>query len=451
MKTIVQTFGEYTHSLKLENCPPEVVEKSKTCVLDLIGVSIAGKARENAAVARATVKKIGAPGKATVWFSNDRLRALDAVLPNSVASHCILQDDWLQVSHSHIGAAIIPAAIAVAEEEGRSGKDVLEALIAGYDVEDRAGFLSVPAFTRGFRASGVYSHFGCASVAAKLMGLDATKTTNAIACVGSTASGLLQPWNEGSMEWSYQEGFGGRSGILAAHLAREGFVGAMNVFEGSHGVNRSFSGTNENERGALDQLGRHFHIIDTCFKRFPTGGANQGSASVAHHLTRRHKLDWKKIVRVDVDIPKAGSHERMNYAGIDYQGPFPTIDKCLISKQFAIAINFKTGDMNMADVERERETPEFLELSRKIFLHDATDINGWNLRMNIQMADGSTIKGDGKDIDQGQLYLSWADAKDKFVAVTKGIITDDKAKAIIDAVGGMEKMKSVAELTALLG
>ena len=450
METIVTALANYAGNLKFETLPAPVVEKAKVCVLDLLGVAAAGYERDNTTVALKTGRTLGAQGRATVWKTGEKLRAIDAVLPNSVASHCILQDDWLQVSHSHIGAAVVPTALAMAEEEGRSGRDVIEAVVAAYDVEDRAGSLSVPAFTRGFRVSGVFSYFGATTAAGKLARLDNEQLTNALGCAGSMCGGLLQPWNEGSMEWSFQEAFGSRAGITGIQLARDGLVGSRKIFEGSHGVNRSFSGTNENERVALERLGEHFHILDTCFKRFPTGGANQGSASVAYRLATRHKLDYRRIKRVTVDIPKAGSHERMNYAGINYAGPYGSIDHCLISKQFAIGVILKTGDMTMPAVNANMKDEAFLALTRKIELRDAEDIDGWNLRMRIEMDDGTMFEGDGKDIDRAQLYLSWADATEKFAKVTHGTLPPKAAQRIVELVGGLEKLASIGEITALM-
>ena len=174
MDTIVTTLARYAHGLKYEDIPPAVAEKAKVCVLDLLGIAAAGAERDNTRVALKTARALGSTGKATVWRSGEKMRAVDAVLPNSVSSHCILQDDWLQVSHSHIGAAVVPTALAMAEEESRPGKDVIAAVVAGYDVEDRAGSLSVPAFTRGFRVSGVFSYFG-ASTARRGVGVHASQ------------------------------------------------------------------------------------------------------------------------------------------------------------------------------------------------------------------------------------------------------------------------------------
>lgn len=447
---IVPEFAKYAHALKYKDLPSEVVAKAKTCILDLLGVSVGSYGHANGAVAFKAATAIGAKGRARVWMTGEKLRAVDAVLPNSVASHCILQDDWLQVSHSHIGAAVVPTVLVMAEENGRSGKDVLTATVAAYDVEDRAGTLSVPAFTRGFRVSSVYGYFGATTAAARMMGLTRAQFEAALGCAGSMCGGVLQPWIDGSMEWSFQEAFGSRAGILAAHLAQQGLVGAKNIFEGSHGVNQSFSGTNAGEEGAVAGLGKHFHIMDTCFKRYATGGANQGSAAAAFALREQHRIDHKRIRRVRVGIPLKGSHERMNYAGIPYRGPFQTIDQCLISKPFAIAAVLIAGNMTFDTVRRLQRAAALNALTAKIELAEVAGIDGWDLRMDIELDDGTVLHGDGKDIDQRYLYLNWELATEKFRALTSEKLGARAAEEIIALVDGLEKLDSVEPITRRL-
>lgn len=219
MATIVTELARFAEGLRFEDLPAQVVSKAKTCILDTFGMGIAGIKVENAQVANSTFAGFGAPGNASLWGTGQKMRAVDCVLPNSVSAHCFLQDDWDPVSHAHIGVAVVPTVMAVAEEMGSSGKDALVATVAGYEVESRTGVCSVPAFTRGFRASSVYAYFGAATAAGKLMKLDATQLKNALSCAGGVAGGVLQPWVDGSMEWSYQEGFAARTGIVGATLA----------------------------------------------------------------------------------------------------------------------------------------------------------------------------------------------------------------------------------------
>ncbi len=447
---IAAELAKYAHGLRFGALPSAVVEKAKTCILDVLGVSVGGYGSANARVALKSAAAIGARGKARVWMSGAGLRAVDAVLPNSVASHCTLQDDWLQVSHAHIGAAVVPTVLAMAEEHGRSGKDVLAATVAAYDVEDRAGSLSVPAFTQGFRVSSVYSYFGAATAAARMLRLTRPQFEAALGCAGSMCGGVLQPWVDGSMEWSFQEAFGARAGILAATLAANGLVGAREIFEGSHGVNKSFSNTTVGQEAALDRLGSHFHIMDTCFKRFATGGANQGSAAVALALHERHSIDPRSIRRIRVAIPRKGSHERMNYAGIPYQGPFHTIDQCLISKPFVIAAVLMTGSMTIDTVRRLQKSSALLALAQRIELSEAEGIDGWALQMSIDLEDGTTLEGGGKDIDLAHLYLKWGLACDKFRQLAGPHLGSSRTEELIDLVGGLEKLDSVSPITRRL-
>jgi 2-methylcitrate dehydratase PrpD len=449
-KMIVTELAQFAHSLQYEQLPAEVVAKAKTCVLDLLGISVCSYGHANSVVATEGALAVGAKGRARLWMTGERLRAMDAVLANSVVSHCILQDDWHQLSHAHIGCAVIPTAIAVAEEHERNGKDLLTAVVAGYDVEDRAGALSVPAYTRGFRPSSLFSYFGATVAAARLMGLSLAQFEAALGCAGSMCGGVLQTYTDGSMEWSFQEAFGSRAGILAAVLATRGLVGSKNIFEGAHGLNKSYSGTNVGQEAAVDKLGQHFQIMETCFKRFATGGANHGSAAVAFELRKRHGIDHHRIRRVRVDIPRKGSHERMDYAGIPYQGPYHTIDQCLISKPFAIASILMEGNLTFDTVRRRQHDPDLLNLAAKIELTEVGDIDGWNLRMAIEMEDGSVFEGDGSCIDQSHLYLSWDAATVKFRALTENTLGRKRVRDIIELIGNIEQLDGIERVTKLL-
>jgi 2-methylcitrate dehydratase PrpD len=353
--TLIGDVAQYASSLRYEDVPEEVVEKAKVCLLDFLGIAAGGYEMEVSQLAIRTMKHLAAPGSATILMDGHKGRAIDSVVANSVLAHSYMQDDWLQVCMSHVGIVVGPTVLTIAEELGNSGRDVLLATVVGHEVEARAGVLSVSTFKRGFRASGVYSYFGSASTAAKLMGLSAEQFKNALGCAGSMAGGLLQPWIDGSMEWAFEEAFGCRGGILAALLAQQGLRGADNILEGPCGVNNCFAGTFENQEDSVKGLGKDFHILNTCFKPFPSGGVNQESIALAVDLAKRHKIDYRKIHAVRVKIPpQPGTTERMDYAGIAYQGPFKTMDQCLISKFFALAAGLKNAAFDIDIVRAEK-------------------------------------------------------------------------------------------------
>jgi 2-methylcitrate dehydratase PrpD len=445
-KTLIASLAEHACSLQYGDLPPEVIEKAKICMLDFLAMVVSGYDMEESQVAIRTTKLLGPPGKATVFIDGYKGRAIDCVLANSVLAHACLQDDWHPISHSHVGVAVLPTVFAIAEEQECSGREALLATVVGYEIEGRVGVLSVPAFTRGFRASSVYADFGTTAVAATLMGLSGWQVQQALSCAGSKTGGVLQPFIDGSMEWAFAEGFGCRHGILAALLAQQGLRGATNILEGQCGVNYCFAGTVEGQEEALQGLGEHFHILDVCFKRFPSGGANQGSIAVALDLAKRYTIDYRTIRAVRVNIPHTGSHERMNYAGIAYQGPFSSIGQCTISKPFGIAATLKNAALDIEIVRREMDNPEITELAHKIHLKEVQGMSGWSLSMEIELEDGTVIKGDGSNIEQDYIYLNRDRVCEKFTQMASRRLGKERTGQIIELVFGMEELESLGPI-----
>src|SRR5258706_5724614 len=140
----------------------------------------------------------------------------------------------------------------------------------------------------------------------------------------------------------------------------------------------------------------------------------------------------------------------MNYAGIPYRGPFHTIDQCLISKPFAIAAVIIAGNMTFDTVRKLQRAKELNALTGRIELAEIAGIDGWDLRMDIELDDGTVLHGDGKDIDQRHLYLDWELATEKFRALASGKLGAKTAEEIIALVGSLERLSSVEPITKRL-
>lgn len=444
--SLVWRLAEYASALRYEDLPREVLDRAKVCLLDVLGLACGGYEMEVSRLALRTIGQLGPSGRATVWLEGSKARALDAVVANSVLAHSFLQDDWEPVSHAHVGVAVVPTVFAVAEEGGQSGREVLLATVTGYEIEARVGVLSVPTFSRGFRPTGLYGAFGGAAVAGKLARLSPEQLKNALACAGGMTGGVLQPWIDGSMEWTFQAAFGCRTGILAVLLAQQGFRGADEILEGRCGVNASFAGTLEGQERAVEALGEKFSILDVCFKRVPTGGANQGSAAVALDLAQRHAIDYRRVRAVRVQIPHTGTHERMNYPGITYQGPYHSVDQCLISKPFAIAAILKNRALDIDIVRREQESPEITALAQRVHLEEVKGVSGWSLVMEIELEDGTILRGDGANIDQSHIYLDRERAAEKFLGMASPRLGRQRAEEVVTLVFRLEELDGVAPI-----
>jgi 2-methylcitrate dehydratase PrpD len=217
---------------------------------------------------------------------------------------------------THPGVLIVPAGLAVAESEGRTGRELIAALVAGYEVQCRCARDFIPSTpAHGFRASPVYGILGCAATTAKLLGLDAAATGHAIALAASFAGSLIEGQRTGARDADFAEAQAARSGMWAATLAAEGFQGSPTALEGRGGFYNAFTGSHRGDlsysfSGAVTadldeivaELGRRWEVLDVKFKIYPTPGFNQPVVWLASEMTARHALRAEDIEHITLEM-----------------------------------------------------------------------------------------------------------------------------------------------------
>ncbi len=311
------TLGEFVSALRYGDLPPAVVDKTKAILNHALTVALACYTAPRPASARRAVLRdealgagrVGAGAGATLWVDGSRATRVGAAFANGVAIAVNNQCDSYHML-THPGVLIPPAAVATAEGEGRSGRDLLVAVAAGYEVQCRCARDFLPSTNaRGFRSSPTYGILGCAATTAKLLGLDADATANAIALAASFAGSLIEGQRVGAMDADFAEAQAARNGIWAASLAAQGFRGAATALEGDGGFYNAFTGNNKGDlayayKGPLKanladvvaDLGRRWELLDVKFKIYPTPGFNQpviwlGAETVAKHSIRPDAIE----------------------------------------------------------------------------------------------------------------------------------------------------------------
>src|SRR6478735_4318181 len=227
------TLAAYVANLKFEDIPHEVLERAKVLTLDFLGSAI--RARRDAESTPSLLKMLEAlsldtRGEATVFGDDKTWTPAVAALLNGALGHSLDFDDTHADSSLHASAPVVPAAFAVGELTGASGRDVLTAIVAGYEVCCRLGNALDPTshYARGFHPT--------ATAGAKLFGLSKEQIIAAFGVSGSQAAGSLQFLVNGAWNKRYQVGAAAMNGVIAATLARNDFVGATESVEGKHGL-----------------------------------------------------------------------------------------------------------------------------------------------------------------------------------------------------------------------
>lgn len=270
---ITKTLATFASGLTCETLPPEVMMRARDLTIDLIGSIIRASAEADSTPSLlAMAKRLGLDGggDATVFGFNRRYSPAAAALFNGMLGHSLDFDDTHSDSSTHPSAPVVPAALAAAEVTGASGRDLLTAIVAGYEVMLRLGNALDPTahYARGFHPTATAGVFGAAAAAGRLFGLDPDEMGSAFGVAASQAAGSLQFLVNGAWNKRYQVGAAAMNGLIAASLAREGFLGARDAIEGTHGLLVGYTDHPHPEK-AVAGLGTVWETMKIGLKPYP--------------------------------------------------------------------------------------------------------------------------------------------------------------------------------------
>jgi 2-methylcitrate dehydratase PrpD len=340
--TISEQLARYVNGTAFEDLPPEVVEKTKQCILDAVGCMVAGSQDRVGATITSHAVRHGLPGHCSVFGREERLSPAYATLANGTSAHVLDLDDGHRPSGTHLGSAVVPAAVAMAEATGASGPDLLVSVTLGYDVMGRVGeavCLPRPSAAHMFHAGGTVGVFGSVAAAGKLLGLNVDQLVNALGIAGDGASGLREFRPTGADCKALHVGRAGQTGITAAYLAAEGFQGSATIIEGPKGFCAAMTHEPRPEL-ICAELGTRFAVIESGFKLYPCVQMLHLPIEAALSLRREYDLEPQSIQRIKLALPEWARSEYANR-----QRPPLTVGNARFSMSFAIAAALQDGEV----------------------------------------------------------------------------------------------------------
>src|SRR5438045_445452 len=305
-----ETLAGYVADLRFDDIPPEVLERAKVLTLDFLGSTI--RARREAESTPSLLKMLEAlqldgNGYSTVFGDSKAWTPAIAALLNGALGHSLDFDDTHADSSLHPSAPVVPAAFAVGEMTGSSGREVLTAIVAGYEVCCRLGNALDPTshYARGFHPTATAGTYGAAAAAAKLLGLSKEQIISAFGVSGSQAAGSLQFLVNGAWNKRYQVGAAAMNGVIAATLARNEFVGATESVEGKHGLLVGYSDDAHPDK-AVSGLGSTYETMRIGVKPYPSCRYTHAALDAIIAMRREHNLTPDQIKRVEVGLHRNG-------------------------------------------------------------------------------------------------------------------------------------------------
>jgi 2-methylcitrate dehydratase PrpD len=261
---LTRTLAARASAVTYDALPENVRTLARQCVLDYIGVGLAGADDPLVLILLDELSEPGADTQASVIGHPIGLPVLAAALVNGAAGHALDYDDVNLAMPGHPSVAILPALLALAEQRQSSGRDVIAAFVAGYETACRIGMAIRPGhYGRGFHATATVGCFGAAAACARLLGLDADMTAQALGIAGTQAAGLKSQF--GTMCKPFHAGKAAQNGLLAARLAARGFSSRPDFVECEQGFALTHSADFHPEAALSDPPGG-FHILANLFK-----------------------------------------------------------------------------------------------------------------------------------------------------------------------------------------
>ena len=254
--------------------PAPIVRDAKHRILDTIGAMVSGAVLPPGVMATRYVRAQGGTAEASVLTTDIRTTAVNAALANGMFAHADETDDFEPVTKAHPGSAVVPAALAMAEREGRSGTELIRAVVLGYDLCCRFLMALGPDHVRATHrsAEGTSATFGAVGAAASLARLDEKGMRFALSYAAQQVSGLWS-WtrDEDHVEKAFDfAGMGARNGVTAATMVQAGFTGVSDVLDGEHNMILALSREGKPEE-MVAGLGSRFFVTETAIKLFSVG------------------------------------------------------------------------------------------------------------------------------------------------------------------------------------
>lgn len=453
--------AEFVVNLKLADIPVEALELGKKSILDGLGLALSGSKAETWKLIQEYLKPFGFPprGGAAVLGSAVRLPARFAAFANGVAIHVDDYDDTqLAVGKDrvygllvHPTVCVLPAALATAEVETKSGKDLLVAYHSGVEVECKiAEAISPRHYEDGFHSTGTCGVFGGAAACAKLKGLDVVHTSRAFGVAASHAAGLRE--NFGTMMKPFQAGHATESGVVAADFAAIGWTAAEQILEAQRGFFHAYGGTYD-PSAIVDRLGNPWTLRNpgVSIKPFPSGSLTHPGMTELLRLIRANSVRAADVERVEV-----GTNHNMPNALIHHH---PTTGlQAKFSMEFCMAIlllDGKADQTKYTDAVVNRDDVKKMIERIRFYVDPEAEKAGYDKMttiLKITLKDGRTISGRA-DFGKGSPSdpMSYDEVAEKFRGCAAfAEWPSSKANQVIDMVRKLEDVSDVHALTALL-
>ncbi|MGE5541564.1 MAG: MmgE/PrpD family protein [Bacillota bacterium] len=449
MNTLSERLSEFACGLRLQDMSSEAVDKVKECLLDFLGVAVAGSDCPAAGILerRLLPSRVGACSVIGCGCGGE---PETAALINGTCGHYLELDDGHKSSISHPGTVVFPAALALSQVTNCPGARLIEAAVAGYDVVCRIGRALQPSHQakRGFHTTGTCGAIGAAVAAGKVLGLDPARMTSAIGLACLQASGLLEVMNTGGMSKPFQAGKAAACGVLSALLASDGMEGPATALDGPKGFMNAM-GDVWSTSDILDGIGERFLITETYFKFHAACGLVHSSIDALLDLRNAHGFGLDEIEGIELRVQTYAAE----VVGVHSDPRSPQEMKFSLPMSAALGVVFGDASPNRYTGEN-LVSPAVRRAARlmQVVADPSLDAHFPKWRssvVTVRMKSGAVLQ---KRVDAARGHpenpATKGDLEAKFRVLAVGFMGEPGAEEVISLVEGLENLPSAGVIAA---
>jgi 2-methylcitrate dehydratase PrpD len=442
----------FIEKLEYSDCNADSIAAAKASLLDFIGVAIAGarEAQLNRLLMDSMVRFDGSD-ESTILGQSKKASAVHAALINATSGHSLDLDDGHRQALGHPGVCVVPAALALGESIGSSGRQILTAIIAGYETFIRIGKSMNPAiFSRGFHTTGVCGTVAAAASAAKILSFNQKKISNTLGIAAIQSAGLLIVVHSGQMMKPLNAGKAAYNGVLSALLAQGGASGPQNILEDKDGFGQAFAGDWDPSL-LLSGLGNRFSITECYRKLYPACRHSHAAIDAALFIRETNKIAIEKIQKIRVTTyPAALKLTQKEKMPADVPGT-------RFNLAFAVSLALTKGGAGLAEFSMDSvNDPLIQRLFEKVQF--ISDPSYESKKDNIRGAEVEIILTDDTSLRKKVLLpkgepenpATTETLEEKFRNCVGDFWPESKKEEVIGAISELEKIDDIRILTDLV-
>lgn len=435
-------LADFAVQSAFDKLPPEVIRESKRCILNYLGVALGAAHHQAVRLLIETIDELGGRSQATILGRGRRYSAAGAALINGAMSHVLDYDDTHLPTVIHPTGPVLSAALATAEWKGLSGRDLIEALAIGMEVELRVGSAVYPShYDAGWHITGTAGTFGAAAAVGKLLRLDEEQMVHALGLAGTQAAGLREMF--GSMAKALHVGKAASNGLLSAMLAGRGFTASTEVLEGRRGFCAVTASEYNLERATVG-LGDEYLLLQNGIKPYACGVVTHPTIDGVRRLRDRFRLKPGDVLEIEAKVhplvreltgkksPRTGLEGKFS---IYFCAAIALIEGNARESQFTDEKVSRPDVVAMMDRVRAHVEPGILEDQAVVSIHT---LDGRELVERVRAATGTP---DNPMPDDKLL--------EKYMDLATKLLTTGQAEQLAEQVGHMETVEELSGMIAL--